>query len=75
MKFTMRHPISHQRMVIPLGIEALSLYLPQSRIKNIHIFSGPPSSLQVLFKGGCYFDEHSSAISLSTSLRSSEKDE
>lgn len=39
MKFTMRHPISHQRMVIPLGIEALSLYLPQSRIKNIHLLA------------------------------------
>lgn len=75
MKFMVRHPMSYQRMVFPFGIKALILYLTENCIKDLHIFPGFPCSFQVLLKSRGYFDAHSSAISLSTSLRSSAKEE
>lgn len=75
MKFMVRHPMSYQRMVFPFGIKALILYLIENCIKDLHIFPGFPCSFQVLLKSRGYFDAHSSAISLSTSLRSSAKEE
>lgn len=75
MQFMVRHPMPYQRMVFPFGIKALILYLIENCIKDLHIFPGFPCSFQVLLKSRGYFDAHSSAISLSTSLRSSAKEE
>ena len=75
MKFMVRHPMPYQRMVFPFGIKALILDLTENCIKDLHIFPGFPFSFQVLLKSRGYFDAHSSAISLSTSLRSSAKEE